>query len=120
MFCPIRNLLALAFVDNAFKESGIKKPEDLFSLEIPHFKESLTIQWRPGCLEIPIFRRQVNDTLAICDSTPFAFTDFNYCIKRLGVLSGYPQTLTSYALRRGAANAIDLSEVWNAARNAEK
>ena len=74
MFCPIMSLLALAFADNAFNESGIKKPEDPFSLEIPHFKESLTIQWRPGCLETPIFRRQVNGT--ICDSTPLTFTDF--------------------------------------------
>ena len=48
MFCPIMSLLALAFADNAFKEMGIEKPEDLFSLEIPHFKESLAIQWKPG------------------------------------------------------------------------
>ena len=34
-------LLALAFADNVFKVSGIEKPEDLFSLTIPHFKESL-------------------------------------------------------------------------------
>ena len=105
MFSPIMNLLALAFADSAFKESGIKKPEDLFSLEIPHFKESLAIQWKPGHLETPIFRRQVNDT--ICNSTPWTFTDFNHCIKQLGFLSGYPQILTSYVLRRGAANAID-------------
>ena len=105
MFCPIINLLAPAFTDNAFKGSGIQKPEDLFSLEIPHSKEPLAIQWKPGCLETPIFRRQVNNT--ICNSTPWAFTDFNYCIKRLGFLSGYPQMLTSYLLRRGAENAID-------------
>ena len=105
MFCPIMNLLALAFADNAFKELGIEKPEDLFSLEIPHFKESLSIQWKSECLETPIFRRQVKDT--ICNSTPWTFSDFNYWIKRLGFLSGYPQTLTSYVLRRGAANAID-------------
>jgi hypothetical protein len=35
MFCPIMNLLALAFADGAFKEDGIKTPEDLFKLEIP-------------------------------------------------------------------------------------
>ena len=84
---------------------GIEKPEDLFSLEVPQFKESLAIQWKSGCLETPIFRRQVNDT--ICNYTAWAFTDFNHCIKRLGFLSGYPQELTSYVLRRGAANAID-------------
>ena len=91
MFSPIMNLLALAFADSAFKESGIKKPEDLFSLEIPHFKESLAIQWKPECLETPTFRRQVNDT--ICNSTPFTFTDFNYSIKRLGFLVGVPSNV---------------------------
>ena len=98
-------LLALAFADNAFKELGIEKPEDLFSLEIPHFKESLAIQWRSEIMETPIFRRQVNG--GICNSTPWAFSDFNYSIKRLSFLSGYPQELSSYILRRGAANAVD-------------
>ena len=69
-------LLALAFADNAFKESGIEKPEDLFSLEIPHFKKSLAIQWRPEVMGTPIFRHQVNGD--ICNSTPWAFSDFNY------------------------------------------
>ena len=70
MFCPIMSLWALAFADNAFKEMGIEKPEGLFSLEIPHFKESPAIQWKLGCLETPISRRQVNDT--ICNCTAWA------------------------------------------------
>ena len=47
MFCPVVSLLALATADNAFKEDGIQRPEDLFTLEIPHFKEALAIQWKP-------------------------------------------------------------------------
>ena len=34
----------------------------------------------------------------ICNYTAWTFTDSNRCIKRLGFLSGYPQTLTSYVL----------------------
>ena len=99
-------LLALAFITvNAFKESGIEKLEDPFSLEVSHFKESLAIQWRPGIMETPIFRRQVNGD--ICNSTPWAPPDFNYSIRRLGFLSGYPRKLSSYILRRGAANSVD-------------
>ena len=41
--------LALAFADNAFKDWGIKKPEELFCLTVPDFKESLAIQWKPAC-----------------------------------------------------------------------
>ena len=56
-------LLALAIADNPFKESGIEKPEDLFSLTISHFKESLAFQWSLECMETPIFRRQVNGVI---------------------------------------------------------
>ena len=56
-------LLALAFADNAFKISGIEKPEDIFSLTIPHFKETLAFQWSLDCMETPIFPRQVNGAI---------------------------------------------------------
>ena len=59
MFCPV-SLLILAFADTAFQEDGIQCLEDLFTLEIPHFKVALAIQWKPELLETPIFRRQVN------------------------------------------------------------
>ena len=101
--------LALAFADNAFKDSGIKEPEELFCLTVPDFKESLAIQWKPECMDTPVFRRQVNGV--ICDSTPWAYSDFNHCLKRLGFLAGYPQKLTSYALRRGAANPVDCTVI---------
>ena len=80
-------LLALAFADNALKESGIEKLEDLFLLKIPHFKESLAVRWGPGVMETPIFSRQVNGD--ICNSTPWACTDFNHRLKHLGFLAGY-------------------------------
>ena len=37
--------------------------------------------------------------------------DFNHCLQRFGFLAGYPQKLTSYALRRGAANAVDCTVI---------
>ena len=95
IFCPVMGLLALAFADNAFKVSGLGKPEDLFSLTIPHFTEPLAFQWSPEGMQTPIFRRQVNGV--ICNSTAWAYTDFNHCLKRLGFLAGYPQDLGSYA-----------------------
>ena len=58
MFCPIMSPLALAFADSAFKKEGIQCLEDLYTLEIPHFKEMLGIQWKPALLETPIFRKQ--------------------------------------------------------------
>ena len=54
IFCPVMGLLALAFADNAFKDSEIEKPEELFSFTVPDFKELLDIQWRPECMETPV------------------------------------------------------------------
>ena len=93
------NLLGLAFADGAFKEEGIRSPEDLYKLGVPDYKGALRIGWRRSILERPIFRRANN--------MPFTASDFNHYLKQLGCNAGYPQTLTSYALRRGAANAFD-------------
>ena len=85
---------------------GIENPEDLFSLQIPHPKESLATQWRPEIMETPIFRRLVNSD--ICNSTPWAFSDFNYSIKCLGCLSRYHQELSR---RRGVVNAVGCKDI---------
>ena len=97
------SLLALSFADNALKEDSIQCPEDLSPLRYT-LEEALAIQWKPELLETPIFRRQVNSEIS--DSGPWTALDFNYRLKRLGFLSGYPQSLSSYVLRRGTANAI--------------
>ena len=77
----------------------------LFIGEIPHFKEALAIRLKLELLETPIFRRRVNGRIP--DSEPWTTMDFNYCLKRLGLLSGYQQSLLSYVLHSGEANAID-------------
>lgn len=100
--CPIINLLALAFADNAFKEDGITKPEDIHSFEIPHYKEPLSIQWKPDIRDTPVFHRHEKGAVG---TEPLSFADFNHYLGRLGVLAGI---LTSYAvLRRSAANAVN-------------
>jgi len=90
IFCPILNMLALAFADRAFKEEGIWKPEDIDSLVIPDYKERLVLDWRPEVMETPIFRTKGKDW-EISASEAWSYADFNYYMKRLGVLAGYPQ-----------------------------
>ena len=79
MFCPIMSLLALAFADSVFKEEGIQRLEDLYTLEIPRFKETLGIQWKPELLETLIFCHQVKGDIS--DSIPWTFKDLNRSIK---------------------------------------
>jgi hypothetical protein len=108
IFCPVLNMLALAFADNAFKEEGITRPEDIYNIQIPIFRETLSIQWKPEILETPVFQdatRKPEDVVS--DSDAWSFTGFNHYLKRLGEIAGFPETLTSYALQRGAGNAVD-------------
>ena len=75
MFCPIISLFALALADSAFKEEGIQRPENLYTLEILHFKETLVTQWKPELLENSVFRHQAEGDIS--DSIPQTFKDFN-------------------------------------------
>jgi len=75
---------ALAFADSAFKKDEITSPEDLHNLEIPHFKELLSIQWRSEVRDTPTFRRCENSAIS---TKPMTFLDFNHYTKRPGVLS---------------------------------
>ena len=75
------SLFALAFADSAFKEGGIQRPEDLYTLETPHFKEMLGIQWKPELLETSIFRHQVKGDIS----------DSMIHIRYILVLSVHPQ-----------------------------
>ena len=52
IFCPILNMLALAFADGAFKEKGIQKPEDIYSWRSQISKDDFFLTggrglWRP-------------------------------------------------------------------------
>jgi hypothetical protein len=110
IFCPVLNMLALAFADNAFKEEGITRPEDIYNIQIPIFRETLSIQWKSEILETPVFQDATRKPEAgdvVSDSDAWSFAGFNYYLKRLGEIAGFPETLTSYALRRGAGNAVD-------------
>jgi len=93
------NLLALAFADGAFRGEGIWSPEDLSKLEVLEFIGLLPIGWKSSIPETPIFRRS-NDS-------PFTAKNFSDRLKELCYMAGYPESLTTYVLRRGAANAID-------------
>ena len=86
MFCPIVNLLALAFSGKAFQKGGIQSPENLLRLEIPDFKGSLVMRWRDDILDVPFFRRD--------DDTPLQYSDFNDCLEEPGVNAGLRKSET--------------------------
>jgi hypothetical protein len=83
-------MLALAFADNAFKEEGITRPEDIYNIQIPIFRETLSIQWKPEILETPVFQdatRKPEDVVS--DSDAWSFAGFNHYLKGLARLLGF-------------------------------
>ena len=86
IFYPVLCLPALALADNAFRDSAIRKPKELFSLTIPDFKEPLAIRRKPERMETPDFRRQAN--AAMCNSTSWEYADFNCCLSVSVFLQG--------------------------------
>jgi hypothetical protein len=60
-------------------------------------------------LKTPIFRQveRTADGYVISCKKPLLYSNFNDCLDRLGVATGFEQKLTSYCFRRGTANAVD-------------
>jgi len=73
-----------------------------------------------SALLFPISKRQDDPVETFYSGdipVPRRVDGLNYYLERPGFVAGHPQELTSYALRREAANAIDCPEVgevrWN-------
>ena len=84
-------LLALAFEHNAFKDSRVKKPGELFSLTVlqgaPCHPMDAGMYGNTGLSPLDEWRYMQLHAMG---------TDFN--LKRPGFLAGSPQELSSYAL----------------------
>lgn len=104
--CPILLFLALAFDDDAFE--AISTVQQLFDLKIPDHLTSLTIDFKDEVKEQPVFKRiglKSNNESEVPHA--FQYKQLEGAINKLGLISGFKQNLTSYHLRRGAANAIN-------------
>ncbi|KAI5814744.1 hypothetical protein BZA77DRAFT_389010 [Pyronema omphalodes] len=92
MLCPVLNMIALAFADNAFKEAGITRPEDIYDIQIPISLDKLSIEWKPEIMETPVFQdATIEPEDVVVDSDAWSFTGFDHYLERLGLISGYPE-----------------------------
>ncbi|EDN08847.1 hypothetical protein I7I51_00505 [Histoplasma capsulatum] len=107
--CPISHFLSLALADRAFEAQGINTPEDIFRIEVPPYRNSLQLRWRPEMLDIPIFRRTYHTAhgVRISPDRALPYDAFNQYLQRLGRNSGLEEPLTPYCIRRATANAVD-------------
>ena len=103
ILCPVMNLLALAFADDAFE--CLRSPQDLMILKVPAQRQSLELKWKDVMLDEFVFR--ASDPNQVITSKPLSYNSYRYNLREAGVKAGFPDNLTPYALRRGGANAIE-------------
>jgi hypothetical protein len=102
-------LLGLIFADNAFLAPSLTSAERISELYIPLGYEQLPLHLKPEMANIPVFRKSVRTPYGwqISPDQQLPYTTFLKWMKRLGVLTGFPQITRPYCLRYGAGNAFN-------------
>jgi hypothetical protein len=110
-------LLGLIFADNAFLAPSLTSAARISELDIPPGYEQLPLHLKPEMADIPVFRKSVRTPYGweISPDQPLPYTPLLKWMKRLGVLTGFPQITRPYSLRYGAGNAFNQSGVYYAA-----
>jgi Protein of unknown function (DUF3435) len=66
---PISHFRALALADDAFDSSQIQFKQDVCRINVPEYRNSLQIKWKPRMLDVPVFRRKDHSQLGTCISS---------------------------------------------------
>ena len=85
-------------------------------LDIPPGYEQLPLHLKPEMADIPVFRKSIRTPYGweISPNQPLPYTTLLKWMKRLGVLTGFPQITRPYCLRYGAGNAFNQSGAYHA------
>jgi Protein of unknown function (DUF3435) len=110
-------LLGLIFADNAFLAPSLTSAARISELDIPAGYEQLPLHLKPEMAEIPVLRKSVRTPYGweILPDQPLPYTTLLKWMKRLGVLTGFPQITRPYCLRYGAGNAFNQSGAYHTA-----
>jgi hypothetical protein len=92
--CPITFFLALAFEHKAFDVD----PEELYYATLE--RDVVEIKFKDAVLDAPLFR-------SLDGTTAWTYASCYKALTGLTYRAGYKCQVTSYAIRRGAANVLD-------------
>ncbi|KAH7306158.1 C2H2 finger domain protein [Rhexocercosporidium sp. MPI-PUGE-AT-0058] len=100
---PHVDLLGLIFADNTFLAPSLTSAARISELDIPPGYEQLPLYLKPEMADIPVFRKSVRTPYGweISPDQPLPYTTLLKWMKRLGVLTGFPQITRPYSLRYG-------------------
>ena len=96
---------------------SLTSAERISELDIPPGYEQLPLRLKPEMADIPVLRKSIRTPYGweISPDQPLAYTTLLKWMKRLGVLTGFPQITRPYCLRYGAGNAFNQSGTYHAA-----
>jgi len=82
---------------------------NIYRIQIPAGKKSITLKWKSSMLDIPIFRQPKSSVNGYGTSAtePLRSTTWIRYTKRLGLKSGLEHSFTQYVVRRGLCNAVN-------------
>lgn len=108
-FCVVSHILALAFDDNAFLSPFIKKPEDIWKIDIAEHRKGIPIEFKHTTADVPLLRRAIRTSSGVITSSIKAaqFATMSKYNLRLGKSAGLEKPFRFYTLRRGAGHAIN-------------
>jgi len=122
---PVALMIALAFHDGAFKVAELT-PHSLAALKVcpdvspskllpkanhccqlPPGRKALHVQWRDDYQQRPIFRTIEKKTGVMSQSKSLPYKTIHAQVEALGLDAGYPEKITPYTFRRGAATIVN-------------
>ncbi|KAK4196456.1 FluG domain-protein [Triangularia verruculosa] len=107
MFDATVLMIAIGFLDDAFRDE-FSSVEDLYSVRTTSNRGSLNLSWKESILDVPIFRHPGSDCLRTSSCVqPIGYNTYLEYLRMLGKHTGFEATITPYAFRRGAGEAIE-------------
>ncbi|CAG8982679.1 hypothetical protein HYALB_00000958 [Hymenoscyphus albidus] len=113
-------LLGLILADKAFLAPNLTSAEKISGLDIRPGYEQLPLHLKPEKANIPVFRKSIKTVYGweILPDQQLPYSTLLPWMKKLGVLTGFPQITRPYGLRYGAGNAFNQSgDVSDALQN---
>ena len=101
--------------DNTFEATSAKNVENMFRVQIPPGRKSLTLKWKRQVLDLPVFREPLRGAGAVGTSptAPLRASRWISYLKRLGQKAGFEHAFTQYGLRRGLLNIVNSTTALN-------
>jgi len=109
LFSLLDHFISLAVYDDAFEATYAKNVENMFRVQVPSDRKSLTLKWKSRVLDLPVFREPMRDASEVGTSStaPLRASTWIRHLKRLGQKAGFEQSFTQYGLRRGLLNVVN-------------